>query len=653
MLAEGVTPDFIIVDGAEGGTAAAPLEYEDHVGLPLTDGLMTVHNALVGAGLRGDIRIGASGKVATGNDIVKRLIQGADYTNAARAMMMAVGCIQSQRCHTNHCPVGVATQDPRRARALDVADKSERVYRYQKATVEEAMRLMGSMGVTDPAMLSRTCCARERRPPNNVPTPNFTNGCARVNCSSDAPRSWRSDWEAADPDSFVRSYPISRSVMTTVASTIVNGLADLGVRQVWGVVGDALNPITEAIRLEDRIEWVGVRHEEVAAFAAAAQAQLSGTLGVCMGTVGPGSLHLFNGLYDAKKSHAPVLAICGQVPTSEIGSNFFQEVDNNAVFANVCAFHATVTAGPDAVSAGAGGQRRVGQARRRGVDRARRRRRTRRADGSFALAGAGNVPGTRTSNSRPPCSTTRRKSHCWWAAAPARRADEVLEVAKTLAAPMVLTLKAKEGLEHDNPYQVGQSGLIGNPAAHLALHQADTLFLVGTDFPYRDWLPHDKKVVQLDTRPEHIGRRVSVAEPLVGDAKGTLTQLLPLLKPRTDTKHLDRHRREYELALRAAAAHRARSRPQIAGPGAQAPGQSRRADPPGIGGRRDQRRRRRQRHLHHRHRDGDGVVVPVRRNAWRAKAVGVFQSRFDGQRHAAGARRRGTGPLPPSDRVLR
>ena len=115
------------MDGSEGGTGAAPLEYEDHVGTPLTDGLITVHNALVGTGLRDRIKIGASGKVATGTDIVKRLIQGADYTNAARAMMQAVGCIQSQRCHTNQCPVGVATQDPRRARALVVADKTTRV----------------------------------------------------------------------------------------------------------------------------------------------------------------------------------------------------------------------------------------------------------------------------------------------------------------------------------------------------------------------------------------------------------------------------------------------------------------------------------------------------------------------------------------------
>ena len=146
MVEVGTTPDFIVVDGSEGGTGAAPLEFEDHVGMPLTHGLMTVHNALVGVGLRDRVRIGASGKVAAGNDIVKRLIQGADYTNSARAMMMAAGCIQAQRCHTDKCPSGVATQNARRARALDVGDKSERVHRYQQATVDEAMRIMAAMG---------------------------------------------------------------------------------------------------------------------------------------------------------------------------------------------------------------------------------------------------------------------------------------------------------------------------------------------------------------------------------------------------------------------------------------------------------------------------------------------------------------------------
>ena len=202
MLTEKVTPDFIIVDGAEGGTAAAPLEYEDHVGLPLTDGLMTVHNALVGSGLRDAIRIGASGKVAAGNDIIKRLIQGADYTNAARAMMMAVGCIQSQRCHTNHCPVGVATQDPRRARALDVEDKSARVYRYQKATVEQAMKIMASMGIADPAMLSPHLLRKRVSATEQVSYAELFEWLRPGQLLGEAPQTWAFDWEAADADSF-------------------------------------------------------------------------------------------------------------------------------------------------------------------------------------------------------------------------------------------------------------------------------------------------------------------------------------------------------------------------------------------------------------------------------------------------------------------
>jgi hypothetical protein len=153
MVDEGITPDFIVVDGSEGGTGAAPLEFEDYVGMPLTDGLITLHNALVGTGLRDRIRIGASGKIATGMDVVKRIAQGADYTNAARAMMMAVGCIQAQKCQTNHCPTGVATQDPRRYRALDVTDKSERVRRFQQATVAEAQQITASMGLEGPGEL--------------------------------------------------------------------------------------------------------------------------------------------------------------------------------------------------------------------------------------------------------------------------------------------------------------------------------------------------------------------------------------------------------------------------------------------------------------------------------------------------------------------
>lgn len=153
MLELGSTPDFIIVDGSEGGTGAAPLEFEDHVGTPLTEGLMMWHNALVGSGLRDRVKLGASGKIAGANDVVKVLIQGADFTNSARSMMMAVGCIQAQKCNTDKCPVGVATQSQRRQRAIDIPDKSQRVKNYQASTVAEAVKMMAAMGVTHPSEL--------------------------------------------------------------------------------------------------------------------------------------------------------------------------------------------------------------------------------------------------------------------------------------------------------------------------------------------------------------------------------------------------------------------------------------------------------------------------------------------------------------------
>ncbi|WRZ94786.1 FMN-binding glutamate synthase family protein [Streptomyces sp. NBC_01007] len=202
MAAEGVTPDFIVVDGSEGGTGAAPAEFDGSIGTPLTEGLITVHNALVGTGLRDRVRIGASGKVATGSDIVKRLVQGADYTNAARAMMFAVGCLQARRCHTNTCPVGVATQDPRRVRALDVADKSERVHRYQRATVHSASRIMAAMGIRDPGDLTPHRLLRRVGPTTVRSYAELYEWLAPGVLLAEPPSSWAMDWAAADPDSF-------------------------------------------------------------------------------------------------------------------------------------------------------------------------------------------------------------------------------------------------------------------------------------------------------------------------------------------------------------------------------------------------------------------------------------------------------------------
>jgi glutamate synthase domain-containing protein 2 len=202
MVDEGITPDFIIVDGGEGGTGAAPLEYEDHVGTPLTEGLLSVHNALVGVGLRDRVRIGASGKVATGVDVVKRLVQGADYTNSARAMMMAVGCIQAQTCHTNTCPVGVATQDPRRMRALDVADKTERVYRYQRATVRQAMQVMASMGLDGPRQLAPHMLRRRVDHSRTESYAELFEHLDQGQLLAEPPNTWALDWALASADRF-------------------------------------------------------------------------------------------------------------------------------------------------------------------------------------------------------------------------------------------------------------------------------------------------------------------------------------------------------------------------------------------------------------------------------------------------------------------
>ncbi len=266
--------------------------------------------------------------------------------------------------------------------------------------------------------------------------------------------------------------------MPTVAETIVEAIADLGVASVWGVVGDALNPITDAIRREDRLQWIGVRHEEVGAFAAGAQAQLGAPLGVCMGTVGPGSLHLLNGLYDAKKSNAPVLAICGQVPLAELGSDFFQEIDNDAVFRDVSVFCRTITS-PEQLPG------LLRQAIQAALD----------GPGVAVLTvpgdiGAMDAPGPPPRFARTGVPVVPDRSQLAAAAQliddagnvtllvgrGARHARaEVLELADRLAAPMVLTLKAKESLEGDNPFAVGQSGLIGNPAAHEAFDGCDLL----------------------------------------------------------------------------------------------------------------------------------------------------------------------------------
>ncbi|MHC6177649.1 FMN-binding glutamate synthase family protein [Glutamicibacter sp. X7] len=217
MIETGILLDFITVDGAEGGTGAAPLEYEDHIGTPLTEGLMIVHNALVGAGLRDEVRLAAAGKVATGSDIVKRLIQGADFTFAARSMMMATGCIQAQRCHTNHCPVGVATQSKRRMRALDVTDKGHRVYNYHRLTVTEAQQIIASMGLTSPHQLTSRMLRRRVNMQNTRSYASLFHWLTPGQLLTDPPVHWQEDWDEADPDHFGEFPPVRHGMPLSVA----------------------------------------------------------------------------------------------------------------------------------------------------------------------------------------------------------------------------------------------------------------------------------------------------------------------------------------------------------------------------------------------------------------------------------------------------
>jgi pyruvate dehydrogenase (quinone) len=348
-------------------------------------------------------------------------------------------------------------------------------------------------------------------------------------------------------------------VKRTVSDVIVEALVDQGVGQVFGVVGDALNSFTDAIRRTDGIDWIGVRHEEVGAFAAGAQAQLTGSLAVCAGTVGPGSIHMLNGLYDAAKSHAPVLAIAGQVPLAEMGSDAFQEIDNDALFRDVAVYSHTITSSVQVP---------------RVVERAIEMAFCRRGVAVLTIPGDigsatvdADVSAARIAGPRalivPDLEIVDQvgellRAHdkiTILAGLGARGArSELIELADRLKAPIVATLKAKEFLDWDNPFDVGQSGLIGNPAAADALRDADLLLMIGTDFPYRDYYPTSATVIQIDDSAEHIGRRTSVDLAVIGDTAATLRQLLPRIEARDNRDFLDHllahHRRWTERQQR-------------------------------------------------------------------------------------------------------
>jgi pyruvate dehydrogenase (quinone) len=330
--------------------------------------------------------------------------------------------------------------------------------------------------------------------------------------------------------------------MVTVAKNMVDTLAASGVARVYGIPGDSLNGFTDALR-DSPIAWVEVRHEEAAAFAAGAEAALTGELAVCVGSCGPGNLHLINGLYDAQRSRVPVLAIASHIPTSEIGSGYFQETHPTDVFRE-CSVYVEYAASPVQMP------RVLQMAMRAAVER--RGVAVVVIPGDISLADATDtaVVGVRPTTSRVIPSGDElaraaellgkaRRVTILAGAGCAGAHDQLIALAGRLAAPIVHTLRSKESVEPDNPYDVGMTGLLGFASGYRALEACDTLLMLGTDFPYRPFLPDRATVIQVDLRGENLGRRVAVSLGLVGDVASTLDALLPLLGQATDRSHLD------------------------------------------------------------------------------------------------------------------
>ena len=343
----------------------------------------------------------------------------------------------------------------------------------------------------------------------------------------------------------------------TVADLLVSTLHAAGVRRIYGIVGDSLNGITESLRRRDDMRWVHTRHEESAAFAAGAEAQLTGKLAVCAGSCGPGNLHLINGLYDCHRSGAPVLAIAAQIPSAEIGRGYFQETNPVALFEGCSHFCEAITSLdqlPGVVESAI--RTAVG---RRGVavivvsgDVALKEIEAAAASASASLIGFDPLvrPRDEDLDRLSALLDEGRKVTILAGRGCAGAHAELLELAETLKAPIVHALGGKEFVEYDNPYDVGMTGLIGFSSGYRAMLACDTLLMLGTDFPYRQFYPTKAKIAQIDIRAEHLGRRTRLDLGVVGDVKTTLTALIPMLEPNDDRKHLESSLAHYREARR-------------------------------------------------------------------------------------------------------
>jgi pyruvate dehydrogenase (quinone) len=342
-----------------------------------------------------------------------------------------------------------------------------------------------------------------------------------------------------------------RDMSQTISDVLVEHLVQAGVQRIYGIVGDSLNPVVDAVRRNGKLKWIHVRHEEEAAFAAGAEAQLSGHLAACAGSCGPGNVHLINGLYDAHRSNAPVLALAAQIPSHEIGTMYFQETHPERMFQE-CSYYCELISNPKQMP------RTLQIAMQTAMSK----------QGVAVVALPGDIaalpmpndslvhgPVTQRPTIRPSDASLAQLADLLNAAqkvtlfcgiGAAHAHDEILALARALQAPVASTVRGKFSIEYDNPYAVGLTGLIGGKAAYNAMHACDLLLLLGTDFPYEAFLPTRARVAQVDIRAENLGRRSRLDLGLWGDIRETINALLPLVQPKQDEAFLQQALHEAE-----------------------------------------------------------------------------------------------------------
>ncbi|MFB6836296.1 pyruvate dehydrogenase [Streptomyces sp. NPDC056361] len=339
-----------------------------------------------------------------------------------------------------------------------------------------------------------------------------------------------------------------------VAEQFVDILVRAGVRRMYGVVGDSLNPVVDAIRRTPELDWIQVRHEEVAAFAAGAEAQITGGLAACAGSCGPGNLHLINGLYDAHRSMAPVLALASHIPSSEIGLGYFQETHPDQLFRE-CSHYSELISNPRQMprllhtaiqhAVGRGGVSVVSLP----GDIASQPAPEKTAETALVTTRPTVRPGDDEIDALVRMIDASERVTLFCGSGTAGAHAEVMQFAERIKSPVGHALRGKEWIQYDNPYDVGMSGLLGYGAAYEATHECDLLILLGTDFPYNAFLPDDVRVVQVDVRPERLGRRSRLDLAVWGDVRETLRCVVPRVRAKTDRRFLDKMLKKHADAL--------------------------------------------------------------------------------------------------------